>query len=126
MLSMDYLNSLQAPHGLWCRAAFIGPHGMDAALRNPYISPASLALSADAVRFKGFPKTFIVAGGAERLYDMIVTLKERMVADMGEGSGEGQVEFYEAVDAVHDYLLLRWHEPERTETLRAIAKWLEQ
>lgn len=43
---------------------------------------------------------------------------------MGEGTGPGQVTYYFAPDAVHDYIPLLWHEPERTETLKAIADWV--
>lgn len=124
MLTMDYLGNMNSMRGMWSRAAYVGPHGMGAALNNVYISPASLAPGVAAARFTGFPKTFINVGGAERLYDMIITLKERMVRDMGEGSGDGQVTLYEAPDAVHDYICVPWHEPERSETLQAIAKWL--
>jgi len=118
---MDFLDDLNSDGLMWCKQAFVGPHGIDAADTNSYISPASLGVG---TRFKGFPRTFLIAGGAERLYDSIVTLKERMVADMGEGDGEGQVTYYEAPDAVHDYLLFLWHDPERTDTLQAISKWL--
>jgi len=38
--------------------------------------------------------------------------------------GEGKVRYYEAKDAVHDYLVFTWHEPEREETFREIAKWV--
>jgi acetyl esterase/lipase len=117
----DYLFDLNTMRGLWSRQAVVGPHGLDAAASNRYISPASRSLTAS---FKGFPKTFISAGGAERLYDCIVTLKNRMAADMGEGGGEGQVTYYEAPDAAHDCLALPWFDPERTEILQAIGKWL--
>jgi acetyl esterase/lipase len=121
MFDMDYLGSPESDRVQRSEQAFVGPHGMVAAATNCYISPASLAVT---THFKGFPKTFIVNGGAERLYDSIVTLKKRMVADMGEGDGEGQVTYYEAPDAVHDYLIFLWHEPERTDTLQAISKWV--
>jgi acetyl esterase/lipase len=118
---MDFIGNVNEKRELYSRHAFVGPHGMGAAADNRYISPASLSVSA---HFKGFPRTFLIAGGAETLYDSIVTLKKRMVADMGEGYGEGQVTYYEAPDAVHDYLFLPWHDPERTDTLKAISKWL--
>lgn len=124
LLTMDYLGSLNSLRGLWSRVAYVGPHGLGAALDNVYISPASLAPGAAMARFTGFPKTFINVGGSERLYDMIMTLKKRMVRDMGEGKGDGQVTLYAAPDAVHDYVVLPWHEPERTQTLQAIAEWL--
>jgi len=69
-----------------------------------------------------------VAGGAEVLYDSIVVAKDRMVKDLGEGNGvkpdEGKVRFYVGADAVHDYLVFTWHEPERTKTFKEINKWL--
>ncbi|KAG6845917.1 hypothetical protein H0H87_000723 [Tephrocybe sp. NHM501043] len=102
----------------YAKDSFLGPHGLGAAVRNPYISPASLDPTL-MINFKGFPRTFIVAGGAEVLYDQIITLRDRMVKDLGD-----QVTFYEAKDAIHDYLVFRWHDPERTDTLKAIAKWV--
>lgn len=109
--------------------AFTGPHGIGAANTNVYISPASLKLPQKA-DFSGFPRTFIVAGGAEVLRDQIRTLRDKMVGDLGEGDGlskdEGKVRYHEAPDGIHDYLVFSWHEPERTETLRLIAKWVAQ
>jgi acetyl esterase/lipase len=107
--------------------AFTGPHGLEAAQNNPYISPASLDKSL-VVNFKGFPRTFIVAGGAEVLLDQIRTLRDRMIKDLGEGNGvsdeDGMVRYYEAADGVHDYLVFPWHEPEFTDTYKAIAEWI--
>lgn len=111
----------------YAKMAFLGPHGIGAADINPYISPASLHLHMDA-HFAGFPRTFIVGGGAEVLIDQIRTLKDRMIKDLGEGDGvlkgEGKVRYFEAADAVHDYLVLPWHEPERTETFQVLANWI--
>ncbi|KAJ7446150.1 Alpha/Beta hydrolase protein [Mycena galericulata] len=87
---------------------------------NPYISPASNRLS--AISFAGFPPTFISAGGAEVLRDSIRTLHERMAKDMGDAS----VRYLEAEDAVHDFLVFDQglHDPERNDTLNAIAEWV--
>jgi acetyl esterase/lipase len=123
---IDHLNNEQTK---FYSDAFLGLHGPDAADVNRYISPASLHPSMQ-VSFKGFPRTFIVAGGAEVFLSQIKTMKERMVGDLGVGNGvnleegTGQVTYFEAKDGVHDYLNFAWHEPERTETLRAIAKWI--
>jgi acetyl esterase/lipase len=107
--------------------AFTGPHGIDAAQTNPYISPASLHPDL-VVDFKKFPRAFLVAGGAEVLLDQIHTLRDRMVKDMGEGNGvmqdEGRLQYHEPRDAVHAYLMFSWHEPEVTKTLKAIAEWI--
>ncbi|KAG6897938.1 hypothetical protein C0992_008686 [Termitomyces sp. T32_za158] len=102
----------------YAKDSFLGPLGLGAAVRNPYISPASLDPGL-VINFKGFPRTFIVAGGAEVLYDQIICLRDRMMKDLGE-----QVTYYEAKDGIHDYLIFEWHEPERTDTLKAIAKWV--
>lgn len=116
-LSTDYL---QLDRSLdHAKLAFVGPHGLGATENNRYISPASLNPQIRA-EFKGYPRTFIMAGGAELLLDQIRTLKEKMVKDMGEGN----VEYYEAPDGVHDYLVFAFHEPERKETFKAIAAWI--
>ena len=113
----------------YAQDAFTGPHGMGVTETNPYISPASLHPDL-VVDFKKFPRTFIVAGGAEVLYDTIQTHRDRMVADLGEGNGvkpnEGKVRYYEAPDAIHDYIAFPWHEPERTDTLKEINEWVKQ
>lgn len=123
--STDYIG--HGTGGDYAKVAFLGLHGMHAAEHNPYISPSSLH-PAFQVSFAGFPRTFIVGGAAEVLIDQIRTLKDRMIADLGEGNGvlpgEGKVRYYEASGAVHDYILLNWHEPERTDTLAEIAKWV--
>jgi len=126
-ISSDYLDNADAVP--YSKTAFTGLHGMGAAETNPYISPASLHPSL-IVDFKKFPRTFIVAGGAEVFYDAIKTFKNRMVADLGEGNGvkpdEGKVRYYEAPDAIHNYLAFLWHEPERTDTLKEINEWVKQ
>jgi acetyl esterase/lipase len=87
---------------------------------NRYISPASFT-SPNEVSFKGFPRTFILGGGAEVLIDSIRLLRHRMTRDLGEDS----VTYVEEPDAVHDFLVFIWHEPERTECLKDMAYWLE-
>jgi len=125
--SSDYIANPSDGGFDYARTAFLGPHGKGFAEYSPYVSPASRDPSMN-VDFKRFPRTFIVAGGAEILLDQIRTLKTKMIADLGEGDGidegEGKVRYYEAPDAVHDYLVFPWHDPERTETLKAIAKWV--
>jgi len=107
--------------------AFLGPHGLEAGETNRYISPACMYTSFE-INFIGFPRTFIIAGGAEILLDQIKSLHQRMVKDLGSGNGvgenEGKVRYLEAPDAVHDFIMFEWHEPERSSTLKEIADWI--
>lgn len=98
--------------------AFVAPHTPRFAWTNAYISPACNELSSS---FKGFPRTFIVAGDSELLYDQIKVLYGRMVADLGSES----VGYYEGKDSVHDYLSFLWHEPQRSETIEVIKHWMQ-
>lgn len=125
LLASDYIGNHDGSVD-YARDAFIGPHDMGAVETNRYISPASRHPSL-TIDFTAFPRTFIVAGGAEVLLDSIRTLKDKMIKDLGEGNGvregEGKVRYLEVKDGVHDYLVFAWHEPERTDTLKEIARW---
>ncbi|KII95552.1 hypothetical protein PLICRDRAFT_86909 [Plicaturopsis crispa FD-325 SS-3] len=114
----DYLNPNLNGYGTYAKRAFAGIFGGGAMETSRYISPASLRAHA---KFVGWPRAFISAGGAEMLRDQIRTLKDKMRADMGEGA----VAYEEEPDAVHDYLVFKWQEPDRTNTLRAIGKWVD-
>jgi len=123
--SSDYIISAGG-RADYAKTSFLGPHGFDAAETNRYISPASLSPDLK-VDFRKFPRTFIVSGGAEILYDQIKTFSDRMIADLGEGNGvegEGKVRYFEAPDGIHDYLIFSWHEPERTNTFKEINRWI--
>ncbi|KAJ7587208.1 Alpha/Beta hydrolase protein [Mycena floridula] len=117
----DYIGDTTDGSEEYTKRAFTGPHGLGAAQVNRYISPASLHPQMN-ISFKGFPRTFIVAGEAE-----IRVLKDKMMAELGEGNGinddDGQVIYYESVDAIHGYVIFEGFEPQRTETLKAIATW---
>ncbi|KAG2345596.1 alpha/beta-hydrolase [Suillus weaverae] len=118
--NMDFLGNLNTRSMLYSKQAFLGPYGFGFATLNRYISPASLHPSVHA-HFQGFPRTFIAVGTADRFLDQIRTLRRKMVSEMDEG----EVTFFEAQDAVHDYLLFKWH-PHRAATLKAIATWLSE
>ncbi|KAF5370846.1 hypothetical protein D9758_002007 [Tetrapyrgos nigripes] len=115
----DYLGVRKQKGYGYASQAFLGPHGAGAAEVNRYISPASVNPSL-RISFEGFPKTFIVSGSAEMLYDCIVTLKDRMAKDMGEDN----VRYWEAKDGIHDFIAIGLYEPERTQALQAIAEWV--
>ena len=122
----DILTRLDKGFFGWAWMAFAGPlhdDATDGPTKNPYLSPASLSSDIEAtISFEGFPSTFLVSGGVERMRDDVRTLKERMVRDMGEG----KVTTYEAPDGLHDFLLFDWHEPERTEAFGLISRWIDK
>lgn len=115
----DYLvDTFQGPLGEASRQ-FPGPLGVEAAARNEYISPASKEIE---VSFKGFPPTLIEVGDMDRFYDMVATLRQRMVRDIGEG--RGGVRYFEAKGAIYDHLLFPFDEPEDVAVLEAIGNWV--
>lgn len=85
-----------------------------------WISLGSLRAQVTPGMFARLPRACIVAGGAEMTLDAMVTLKERMEADMGTEA----VQFMEVPNCTHDFLTMGWHEPERTSTLEEVAKWV--
>ncbi|KDQ50971.1 hypothetical protein JAAARDRAFT_41599 [Jaapia argillacea MUCL 33604] len=99
--------------------SLLGSLDLGEAKTNRYLSPASAHIAATDGLFTDFPETFVVAGGAERLLDDSKVLIERMESD--------GVRVSSAIppDAVHDYFAFAWHEPERTETLRTIGRWID-
>lgn len=113
---------LTSPSTAWATKSFLGPHGMQAAERSRYISPACRLATLEEVSFKGFPRTYITAGEAETFLDQIRTLKQRMVNDMGEEL----VVYEEKKDGIHDHVAFPFWEPERTETLKNIAAWVAE
>lgn len=106
-------------HADYTILAFTGPHGVEFAGTNPYISPASLYLQDEEVSFKNFPPTFITCGGGELFLDQIRTLARRMKNEMGD-----RVIYHEADDAIHVFVGFEWQEPQRTNSLTEIARWV--
>ncbi len=84
-----------------------------------YLSPVSLQCERQEGLFEGFPQTYVIAGGAERLLDDSKAFVERLKAD-----GVSVTEDFPP-DAVHDFLVFTWHEPERTEVLKRASKWID-
>lgn len=139
----DYLISPNVELGQWMLKAFLGPMGVQEARENPYVSPASLWIKPERLQgmFNGFPRTYITAGGAERILDEIRTLQGRMVKDCNSGDGKDEtgmvvrsrradgtfpwVTYDEVPDALHDFLMFPWHQPEVNQTFRRIDAWLQ-
>lgn len=121
----DYivLDGKRAQHR-FTQLVFAGPAGLQALDTNPYMSPASKALK-EPPSFRGWPRTFISCGGAEVLADPIRLLRDRMAADLNESGKPDRLTYYEAPQGVHIYPAFSFFEPERTDTLKAIAAWVE-
>ncbi|KAH9893197.1 alpha/beta-hydrolase [Cubamyces lactineus] len=100
--------------------AYLGPLPFEEAKTNRYISPVSRFVKPGPEGlFKGFPSTFVVAGGAERLED---DSREFIAGLKRDGS---HVIHEIPPDAVHDLLVWTWHNPERIEVLQKIARWID-
>lgn len=104
----------------YTRRALVGKLPEDTAATSAWISPGSLKADWEPGMFSGFPPTVVVAGGAEYTLDPIHTVRERLVQD----NGEETVTFIEPPDALHDFLMVEWHEPERTEVLCKLGGWV--
>ena len=112
----DYIvnTSLSLEYISWALGRQMGANIADV---NPWVSPISKHVN---VSFKGFPKTFVTAGDLEVLRDQITVLKEALERDIGEDN----VRYYIAPLAIHDFIMLGWHEPERTDGFKKVAAWV--
>ena len=106
-----------------CR--YIGELDPEETKYNRYISPSSkFAIPPNADKdtklFSGFPRSYVMGGGAEHIFDDIVALTERMKDD-----GVDVITDFPP-DAIHAYPLFGWHEPERMESIIKCAAWLDE
>ncbi|KAJ3724596.1 Alpha/Beta hydrolase protein [Lentinula raphanica] len=128
-LVSDYMFGPHCPLTNYSKQVFLGPHGIDVAALNEYISPSSRHPLVQ-LDFEDFPRTFISAGAAENLLPQIRLLRDRMVRDLGNNDNRsekrGKVTYYEASDASHNCLVLPFaiQEKARRDLLTAIGDWL--
>ena len=106
--------------------AYIGEMDPEEMKHNRYLSPSSKFaippksdVGEDIKLFLGFPRSYVIGGGAERMFDDIVALAERMKDDGVDVATDFPP------DAVHAHFTFSWHEPERTETFIKCAAWLD-
>ena len=113
----DYIvnTSLSSEYISWALGRQMGANIADV---NPWVSPISKHVN--GVSFRGFPKTLVTAGDLEVLRDQITELKEALERDIGEDN----VRYYLAPLAIHDFIMLGWHEPERTDGFKRVAAWV--
>lgn len=103
----------------YARTAYLGSLDPGEARTNRYISPVSLYFDEQQGLFKGFPRTYVSAGALETILDDSTIVVEKLRADGVD------VTSYVHPDAIHDYTIFPWHEPERTEGLQKIGQWVD-
>lgn len=89
------------------------------AITNSWISPSSLRIDTRGL-FANFPPTLILAGGAEQTLDAIKTLYDRLQND----NDADKIKYVEYPEASHDFIMAAYHEPEKTEGAKEVARWL--
>ncbi|KAH8109567.1 alpha/beta-hydrolase [Phellopilus nigrolimitatus] len=115
----DIITGINEPYLIDAPRSFIAPFGLEFPFNTPYLSPACKKL--EDVSFAGFPRVFLASGDAEVLLDQIRTFRDRITAQLGED----KVTYYEAKDAFHDCICIMWSGPERLDTLKAIAEFVD-
>ena len=68
-----------------------------------------------------------VGGGAEQLLDTQQTFRDRLRRDAArDGRDPGAwVTYHEYADAMHEFAMFDWHEPERSEAMRDFGVWIK-
>ncbi|KAG8704085.1 hypothetical protein FRC08_002454 [Ceratobasidium sp. 394] len=122
---VDYISPrTDSPYsmGAYAVRSLLGSMSHDMAAKNPYIGPASLEIEPSVVdgMFNGFPPTYILSGEGELLIDEIRTLQRRMLADLPEGN----LVYDEVADAVHDFTVFQFWEPERSSAFQRMVAWI--
>ena len=105
----------------YTKRSLLGKLPEDEAYTNQWISPASRRLSQTEGMFAGFPKTYLLVGDGEVCLDSTITVRDRMVAD----TNMDNIFYDEVKDSTHDFLTMSWHEPERTNTFKNLASWIQ-
>ncbi|GJE97402.1 alpha/beta hydrolase [Phanerochaete sordida] len=116
----DYVDTFTAS---WTLQAYqyCGALGWAGAEKNRYISPACELIPDEEISFAGFPRTIIIAGGAEVLRDQMRVLRSRMVKDLGDKD----VDYHEFPGGFHNFMAIPGYGSERTQALDSVRDWLE-
>ncbi|KAI0360114.1 alpha/beta-hydrolase [Trametes cingulata] len=102
--------------------ALLGAIPAETARANLWISPGSPHAPWKHGLYSELPPTIIIAGGAEYTLDPMRIARDRLREDIGTQN----VDHVEFPDATHDFLLMAWHEPERTDALEVVARWVHK
>ncbi|KAI0647120.1 alpha/beta-hydrolase [Trametes meyenii] len=114
-----FSTSPTARFGEYAVEAYMGPLDRGEAKTNRYLSPSSMYIDPMEPIYRGFPRTFISAGDAEKILDDSTVAMGRLK----ENGADVTVDI--VPDAIHDFMVFKWHEPERTAALKRVCKWLD-
>jgi len=87
-----------------------------------WLSPASKMLKNSERAFVDFPPTCILVGGDELALDSMRSLRDKMTMC----NDEERIYYLEYPDAIHDFVLIPWHEPERSQALEDCTNWIKR
>ncbi|RPD61110.1 alpha/beta-hydrolase [Lentinus tigrinus ALCF2SS1-7] len=116
--SSDYVQAVVDPD--YTGRALLGQLPRDKLQTSLWLSPGAVHAEWKPGAFTGLPRTIVVAGGAEYTLDGMRVIRDRLAKDLAEG----KFTYIEVPDAAHDFFLMTWHEPERTQTLQRLAEWV--
>ena len=124
--SQTWVKNAQADYTLtfyygYITRAMLGSLPEEMAVSSPWFSPGSPYLPETSGLFKGFPPTLLIVAGTECGVDTQRTLRDRLRDDLGE-----KVEYVEFEDAIHAFMMFRWHAPEDAEARRIITRWTNE
>lgn len=114
----DYVQAMM--QGGYIPRALLGSLSEDALRTNSWLSPGSVDVKWERGMLFGIPPTIMTAGDAEYTLDSMRKVRDALAEDMGEA-----FTYLEILDATHDYFLMPWHEPERTQVFKKLGEWLQ-
>jgi len=101
--------------------ALLGSLPVQEIYTNAWLSPASLLIDTAGL-YKDFPPTVVLSGETEVTLDPMRTLRDRLRAD----NGPGVVTYLQYEDAFHEFLMMKWFEPQRSRALKDLEVWFER
>ncbi len=106
----------------YTRRALLGRLPRDKLETSLWLSPGAVNTECKPGMFAGLPTTIVVAGNAEYTLDGMRAVKDRLAQDLGED----KCTYVEVSDSSHDFFLMTWHQPERTQILQRLAEWVHR
>ena len=118
-LIRNYPTDILGLHLRYMFDAYLGAFDFEEAKTNRYMSPVSPHIEHTESEYRKYPRTYLLAGGAEGILDDSIVGAERLEKDGVD------VVLDVVPDAIHDFTNFPWHEPERTEAFKRICGWID-